>query len=84
VVSAAVRYALSPIRLAAKILISIQRSQPIIKWKEGTMTNKWEIFNPTDGRPILRVPFKWLAWLITSRSAGLDYAERGDGWIHNG
>ena len=47
------------------------------------MTHKWEIFNPTDGRPILRVPFRWMAWLVVraQRRTYWDYELTGQGWI---
>ena len=40
----------------------------------------WEIFNPRDGRVIRRVPFAWIARLLTRRGS-LDYARVGDGWL---
>jgi hypothetical protein len=45
--------------------------------------NRWEIFDPTDGRPVLRVPFKWLAWLVVraQRRTYWDYERTGQGWI---
>jgi len=39
----------------------------------------WEVFDPRNGKPIYRVPFKWIAMLLTR--GNLDYAKEGDGWL---
>lgn len=38
----------------------------------------WEVFDPRDGQPIYRVPFKWLAKLLARGNR--DYAREGEGW----
>jgi hypothetical protein len=39
----------------------------------------WEVFDPRNGKPIYRVPFKWLAKLLAHGNR--DYARQGDGWL---
>lgn len=42
---------------------------------------QWEVFDPRVGKPLLRVPFQWLArYLTQSQWPDRDYARRGDGW----
>jgi hypothetical protein len=46
---------------------------------------RYEVFSPSDGRPIYRFPFAWLArlaaHLLNSRhTGGLDWAPTGEGW----
>lgn len=42
---------------------------------------RWEIFDPTDGRPLLAVPFKWLAKALVHLFLPLaDYCREGEGW----
>ena len=40
----------------------------------------WEVFVWSDGAPIWRLHWRWLARLI-SRVHGLDYARDGEGWL---
>lgn len=45
----------------------------------------WEVFQPSNGNPILRVPFRWIARLAARLfhdryPSGLDYARIGEGW----
>lgn len=43
---------------------------------------RWEVFDPRDGTPMYRVPFRFLAhWL--AHCVGGDYARHGDGWLTN-
>ena len=44
------------------------------------MTAKWEVFDPKNGEPVLRVRWAWLACVI-AWITGDDYAREGDGWI---
>jgi hypothetical protein len=39
----------------------------------------WEIFDPMDGVPVMRVESEYVARNIAHR-LGLDYAEQGKGW----
>ena len=47
--------------------------------------HRYELFNPSDGKPIHRVPFAWVAWIVAKldkRHGFLDYAKVGGGWIN--
>ena len=48
--------------------------------KEREVKAMYDIFNPMDGHTRFRVPFRWLARLMT-KGKPLDYAKHGDGWI---
>ncbi len=41
----------------------------------------WEVFDPRDGRPVVTVPWRWVARLLTCRARQLDFAPRGEGWL---
>lgn len=40
-----------------------------------------EIFDPKNGKPIVRVRWTFVAKLITSLFGWLDYAEENHGWV---
>ena len=41
--------------------------------------NRWGVFDVSHGRPLVVVPWRWLAKMMRRRY-GLDYAPRGYGW----
>lgn len=46
----------------------------------------YEVFDPSNGRPIYRVPWRWAARLLSELlhsyyRGGLDYERAGQGWI---
>ena len=41
--------------------------------------NMYEVFNPTDGVPVYRVKYMWLARMVACIT-GLDWAKQGEGW----
>ena len=44
------------------------------------MRNAWEVFDCRTGTPWARVPFRWLARVLSRRDPFSDFARRGEGW----
>jgi hypothetical protein len=47
--------------------------------------NRFEVFNPCNGKPLYRFPFAWMARAFTRflngrYHAGLDWERAGEGW----
>ena len=40
----------------------------------------WEVFDPKDGKPVLSVPFKWMAVIAVFFFKKMDYEQKGKGW----
>lgn len=40
----------------------------------------WEVFDPTDGEPIITVRHRWFARFLSQRFR-LDYERPGAGWV---
>lgn len=43
-----------------------------------------EVFDPKNGKPVVRVRWTFVAKLITSLFGWLDYAEENNGWVQTG
>ena len=46
----------------------------------GVFNMYYEVFDPTDGVPIYRMRWRWVAKIV-AKMTGNDWALEGDGWI---